>query len=172
MTDADRPAFAALMAQCAELFRNAKMSRPRLEAYFDALRDLSLEDIATSVRLHSRTGRFMPQPAELRALLPSAIPEPAEAWLEYTEYVRMKAPMSPLTRDCVRKLGNVRVLSAMPDHVAYRRFRELYEARRRQAIVDLGDPRGTRNISARLAAYVGQRALTVVDGGGPSDEVA
>lgn len=60
--------FQQRLVALAEMF-NAKLSASRIGLYFDALKDLQLEDITRAMNQTVQTAKFMPLPAEIRALV-------------------------------------------------------------------------------------------------------
>ncbi len=68
MTDADAAAFGESIHALAETFREP-MTALRMEGYFDALKDLSIEHVSAAVRLALRQCKFFPKPVELRELV-------------------------------------------------------------------------------------------------------
>ncbi len=65
MTRSEAPVFFQLLTALGELF-GAKLSGAAQTMYFNALRDLTLEEIRCGIDNCSRKQRFMPKPAELR----------------------------------------------------------------------------------------------------------
>lgn len=65
MTVDDAPEFANLLDLLAEAL-DAPASELRKLAYFDALQDLSLVDVADAVRRLMKTARFFPKPVDIR----------------------------------------------------------------------------------------------------------
>ena len=68
MTDLDVRPFGEAMHALGETF-NEPVSDVRIEAYFDALSDLSIEQVNAACRLAFRSCRFFPKPVELRELI-------------------------------------------------------------------------------------------------------
>jgi hypothetical protein len=88
MTDQDRGAFAELMLGIGETF-GEPVSDARMEIYFRALSDMTLEDVMAAAGLHVRTSKFFPRPAELREALHGSVDDAAEmAWNELRRMVR------------------------------------------------------------------------------------
>jgi hypothetical protein len=88
MTDADRVAFAKGLFVLGDTFNEA-VSEMRAEAYFDALRDLSLETVLTAMRSAITALRFFPKPVELREMVHGRIEDRAdEAWAQLLTLVR------------------------------------------------------------------------------------
>lgn len=65
MTDADRAAFAQIMARLWITFGQPEDRRLAAEAYFDALLELDLVDVDAAARDLCRTHEWMPRPAHL-----------------------------------------------------------------------------------------------------------
>jgi hypothetical protein len=108
MTDEDRKGFAELLLVLAETF-NEPVSDVRARAYFQALRDLELEDLTIAANQWiARKGRFFPKPAELRELLEGATEDRGMgAWRELTEEIRRVGyygtpKLSPATDEAMR----------------------------------------------------------------------
>lgn len=81
MTTQDLSAFSAQLVTLAELF-DAPLSESKLWLYFEALRDLSLEQVRTAILSAAKTATFMPKPAELRRLAVGDTEDAAErAWM-------------------------------------------------------------------------------------------
>ena len=88
MTDLDRAAFAEAMLALGETF-NEPVSPIRTEAYFDALRDLTIAQVNGGARLAIRACRFFPKPVELRELIEGTPDGHADAgWAELIREVR------------------------------------------------------------------------------------
>ena len=72
MTNNDRPAFAALMKAMGETFGNTAPSKEKVELFFQAMSDLSIEQLKTAVLslINTRTiTSTFPVPGEIRAAL-------------------------------------------------------------------------------------------------------
>lgn len=78
MTGLDAATFAEAMHALGETF-NEPVSPIRTEAYFDALSDLSIEQVNAAVRLALRSCKFFPKPVELRELIGGAPDANADA---------------------------------------------------------------------------------------------
>lgn len=88
MTAADRGQFAGLMAATAEVY-GEQLSDARLELYFSALDDLSLEQLRAALSVHVRTQKFFPRPAEIREAVTGSVDDAAEvAWSAVLRLVR------------------------------------------------------------------------------------
>jgi hypothetical protein len=88
MTNPDREAFARLMYALGDTF-NEPVSELRAEAYFDALRDLSVEDVLAAGRRAIAECRFFPRPVELRDMVHGSGTDQAEvAWNHLRQLVR------------------------------------------------------------------------------------
>lgn len=85
MTRSEAPDFLKMLTALGELF-GAKLSGAAQTMYFNALRDLSLEEISDGVANCSRKLRFMPKPTEIRENITSfgaascLETDAAEAW--------------------------------------------------------------------------------------------
>lgn len=88
VTASDRPAFAEFMLGLGEAYGES-VSEARLEIYFAALEDLSLERIRQAGTLLVRTQKFFPRVAELRDALTGSVDDRAElAWVAVLNTVR------------------------------------------------------------------------------------
>ena len=68
MTDRDKFAFTAYLTGLGEIF-DVQLSQSRIDLYFAALRDMSLETIKARCNFVGRTGLFFPKPIEIRNAL-------------------------------------------------------------------------------------------------------
>lgn len=81
MRTADATAFLERLVTLAEVF-DVVMSPARQKLYFDALKDLSIEDVISALNAAAKACTFMPKPAELRKLALGDDEDQAEiAWL-------------------------------------------------------------------------------------------
>lgn len=88
MTAADRGEFSELMVGLAETYAEA-ISDARMEIYFAALADLSLEALRAAATIHVRTQKFFPRPSELREVVDGTTADRAElAWAAVVRLVR------------------------------------------------------------------------------------
>lgn len=88
MREFDRTLFAEAMHVLGETF-NEPISDIRIEGYFDALQDFSIEQVNVAVRLALRDCRFFPKPVELREMIAGAPGANADAaWGELIREVR------------------------------------------------------------------------------------
>jgi hypothetical protein len=88
MTDADRGVFGEGMFVLGETF-NEPVSEIRAEAYFDALKDFTLVQATTAIRLAMRSLRFFPKPVELREMVEGTPDGNADtAWAAVLEQIR------------------------------------------------------------------------------------
>lgn len=88
MTNGDRQAFARMIFALGETF-GEPVSDLRVEAYFDALGDLPLEDVLTAGRSAIREARFFPRPVELREQIDGKVEDQSEiAWTYVQREVR------------------------------------------------------------------------------------
>jgi hypothetical protein len=80
MTTDDRHAFAELLIGIGETYGEA-VSDARMEIYYRALEDLSLDAIRHAATVHVRTQKFFPRPVELREAIDGSMDDRAElAW--------------------------------------------------------------------------------------------
>ena len=87
MTGQDAAVFAEAMHALGETF-NEPVSPIRTEAYFDALSDLSIEQVNGAVRLALRSCKFFPKPIELREMIAGRPDANADAaWGELTREI-------------------------------------------------------------------------------------
>ena len=84
MTNDDRPAFGSAMHALGHTF-DTEVTAIRVEAYFDALADYSLEQVHAAMREAIKTCRFFPRPVEIRDLLTGST---VEAWGEVLRELR------------------------------------------------------------------------------------
>lgn len=68
MTEQDRKDFNVALATLATLFEKA-LSKPLMDAYFDALTDLPLDSIRTAFQRVMASSKFFPKPVEIRELI-------------------------------------------------------------------------------------------------------
>ncbi len=100
MTDEDFEGFAGRLAGLAELF-DATLTPAKTLLYFEALRDLTLDEVAHGFTLAARGCKFFPRPAEVRAfVLPDEQDAAEAAWLEYKQLAhRVGGYLSPRFED-------------------------------------------------------------------------
>lgn len=170
MTAADRPRFFQVMQVLAETFGEA-LSQLRLEAYWRALADLPIDGLEAACEQHTRTSRFFPKPAELRAMFPSGVPDAGGAFAELCAamcrpdaYFGRPALPSYLATT-VERMGGWIAVSRMDRDTLARRFQQVYEPVRAAEVVRTGDARQLPDATAdaprlgevrRLAAQVGR----------------
>jgi hypothetical protein len=88
MTEHDRGRFAELLLAIGETY-SEPVSDARMEIYFRALSDLSLDDIRQAAHVHVKTQKFFPRPAELIEAVEGSVDDRAElAWMAVLERVR------------------------------------------------------------------------------------
>ena len=88
MTELDRAPFAELMIGVGEVY-GEPVSDARMELYYRALEDLSLDEIRAAANAHVRGSRFFPKPAELREAIDGSAEDRAElAWTSVVALVR------------------------------------------------------------------------------------
>lgn len=88
MTTGDRQPFAELLLAIGETY-GEPVSETRMEIYFRALSDLTLEDVCAAAESHVKRSKFFPKPAELREAVDGAIDDRAEiAWMDVQALVR------------------------------------------------------------------------------------
>ena len=81
MTERDGTAFGRMMFALGDTFHEP-VSELRVEAYFDALRDLPVEDVLAAGRRAIAESRFFPRPVELREMIAGSADDQAEmAWM-------------------------------------------------------------------------------------------
>lgn len=109
MTDSDRPKFAEIMALLSETF-NESLSDLRVEGYFIALGDLSVQDVKEAALQAMRAVKFFPRPAELREIIIGHTETQAlVAWGELQRQIRReghtgKPQLSETTQRVVKQL--------------------------------------------------------------------
>jgi hypothetical protein len=88
MTHHDRPGFLQVMCALGEAF-DTQISDSRLEIYFQALSDLTLDQVREAARAHVQLSKFFPKPVELREAVSGRIEDRAdEAWAQLVTLVR------------------------------------------------------------------------------------
>jgi hypothetical protein len=88
MTDQDREAFAVLMLGLGETY-GEQVSEARMEIYFAALADLTLDAVREASTAHVQAVKFFPRPAEIReAVAGSTDDRAALAWNALLQLVR------------------------------------------------------------------------------------
>jgi hypothetical protein len=88
VTEHDRQPFAELMLGIGETY-GEPVSATRMEIYFRALCDLSLEQLRDAASLHVRSQKFFPRPSELRDAIDGTVEDQAEiAWTQVQALVR------------------------------------------------------------------------------------
>jgi len=89
MTSSDLAAFGKNMLVLSKAFNEPLDDQGiRVDAYFDALSDLSIEQVHAAVRLSLRSCRFFPKPVELRELVMGTPDANADvAWGELTREI-------------------------------------------------------------------------------------
>ncbi len=88
MTEQDRGSFAELILAIGETY-GEPVSDARLEIFFRALSDLSLENIRAAANIHIRTSKFFPRPSEIREGIEGNLDDRAElAWAHVLREVR------------------------------------------------------------------------------------
>lgn len=88
MTEQDRQPFAELLIGIGETY-GEPVSEMRMEIYFRALEDLSLDAVRSAANSHVRSSKFFPRPAELREAVSGSVDDQAElAWAHVQREVR------------------------------------------------------------------------------------
>ena len=178
MVDADRKAFAEGMFVLGETF-NEPVSEIRAEAYFDALKDFTLAQATTAVRLAMRTLRFFPKPVELREMVEGTPEGNADAaWADVLTQIRRVGYMGvptfhdPRTTEAIRHVwgGWARLCETLPGEgpelVGWvKQFKAVYrtvDMRQIQARLESGAPPRVmqllKDITARHAMPSGKSA--------------
>jgi hypothetical protein len=89
MTEDEFQAFAVHLIAVHEVFERDEVSESRQLLYFRALQDFPLASVIAALDASVKTCRFMPKPADLRALIGGDPEDQAErAWLEYKRAAR------------------------------------------------------------------------------------
>jgi hypothetical protein len=84
----DREAFALLMTGLSETY-NEPVSVARMEIYFSALVDVSIDDVRRAAYAHVSSSKFFPKPAEIREWIAGNVEDRAEvAWNVVVNLVR------------------------------------------------------------------------------------
>lgn len=88
MTDADFPAFATSLGVAAETL-DAPISELRIRGYFEALRDLPLEQVVLALKQSMRDAEWLPKPAEIRQRITGSTDDAAAlAWAAVQQAIR------------------------------------------------------------------------------------
>lgn len=107
MTAHDRLEFAKAMMVLGETF-NEHVSTVRAAAYFDALSDLTIEQVMVAIHLATRTVRMFPRPIDLRELIEGSPDANADtAWCAVMEEIRRVGYMGTPTFSDERTLRSV-----------------------------------------------------------------
>lgn len=126
---------------------NEPVSEGRAEAYFRALSDLPIETVEQLVTLVTRTSKFFPRPADLRELLPSAVPELGDAWAELRRAQWSWRPwkhapqVSEAVSELVAQCGGWRSITEMSEESLWHRVRQIYPVVRERVVASGCDPR-------------------------------
>lgn len=137
MEKRDRKEFARIMAILGESF-GEKVSDPRVEAYWVALSDISLDSVKASASRHVKESKFFPKPVELR---PCGVDVKARSLIALNTYLLDHHPGETkifedrIIHGVVMAMGGARALSEKIrafDDFGYeqlkREFRCLYES--------------------------------------------
>lgn len=85
MNASDDKRFSAAMAGLAEIFNEA-LSTPRINAYREALKDLSIEQVEEAARRLMNSAKFFPKPVEFREALVGSVNDQSEsAWRTFVK---------------------------------------------------------------------------------------
>lgn len=88
MTEMDRQPFGEMLFALGEAYGES-ISAARMEIYFRALDDLSLEEIRRAANVHARASKFFPKPVELREAIEGKAEDQAEiAWQAVQKLVK------------------------------------------------------------------------------------
>lgn len=143
MTDQDRPQFAAVLAQVAEVFGES-VSTGRAEAYFSALSELEIAEVRAAAAALIRSCRFFPKPAEWLEVLQGSPEDHAErAWSNVLTAIRKVGGwetvhfQDPATDAVVRTMWRTweEACDVLSEELGYRHaeFLKIYRAARRNA---------------------------------------
>jgi hypothetical protein len=130
--DAEKPAFVAALNELAALKPGVKITREGYAAWWNAMRDWSLEDFRIACAWLAKTSEFMPNPFHFEQLRKATRPTAGEAWALVREAARAgeQCPEHPATAYAVRALGGMRAIGMTnTDQMPFleRRFNEHYE---------------------------------------------
>lgn len=84
MTDNDRQNFDKILIALAEIY-DQKLSEERLDLYFAALKDMSLETFKEAANITAQTSRFFPKPVDFRESVSMSIEDKAAVALNQLE---------------------------------------------------------------------------------------
>ncbi len=88
MTDADFAPFVTSLGVAAEIF-DVALSELRMRAYFEALRDLPLEQVLLALKQSMRDAEWLPKPAEIRQRITGSTDDAAAlAWAAVQQAIR------------------------------------------------------------------------------------
>lgn len=88
MTDAEFPTFVTSLGVAAEVF-DVAISELRFRAYFDALRDLPLDQVLLALKQSMRDAQWLPKPAEIRQRIEGSTDDAAAlAWASVQQAIR------------------------------------------------------------------------------------
>jgi hypothetical protein len=76
MINGDRQKFDSILIALAEMFEQ-QISETRLDLYFEALRDISIEDFQKAANVVARSGRFFPKPIDFREAVHGSLDDKA-----------------------------------------------------------------------------------------------
>jgi hypothetical protein len=125
--------FAARMVGLAELF-NVEFSAARLALYFEALRDLSFDQVVMALNRAVKTCTFVPKPAELRTMVLGDDDERVEqAWLLVrAAMLRAGAYATLITADAAIGQTILAMFASWPRACAAELSPEMWAARRKE----------------------------------------
>lgn len=99
MQKSDLTDFTKIILTLAEVFAEP-MSDPRMQAYFAALEDLTIEQVERAVNHLMRSAKFFPKPAEIRELIEGSIDDrAAAAWSRLVQAIEKGGPYASLHVD-------------------------------------------------------------------------
>ena len=80
MLQTDQFKFQAVMASLGEVY-GREISKPLASLYWDALKDLPIEEVQVSAKLWIKNGKRFPRPAELRERLKESVAAEPKPWI-------------------------------------------------------------------------------------------
>jgi hypothetical protein len=129
----DNTEFRNRLVVLAELF-DLKLAPTRQALYFEALRDLSFEAVASALNQAAKMCKFFPRPAELRALAVGDVEDATEgAWMAFRKAMTAVGGYASLiTTHAVLGETITAVFGSWPDACALELSPEMWAAKRKE----------------------------------------
>ncbi len=137
MTIDDKLAFTGYLAGMAEIY-DVELTQMKINLYFEALKDLSVEQFIQACNYHTQTARFFPKPSEIREAIAGdkqtkaigAFTQLIQAVREYGAYKSVEFE-DRLIMACVQRLGGwIKLCDSTTDEWKWieKDFYKLYQA--------------------------------------------